>query len=66
MTQIYRRNRLLAWYVGIAIIIPAIIYVGYQLNASDCTVPAVPVLLVLVAIPVVYLVLMYLTLTSQD
>ncbi len=65
MNPVRQRNRLLPWYIGIAIVIPAVIYVGYQLRASDCTVPTPAVFLVLVAIPIVYLVLMYLTLTSQ-
>jgi hypothetical protein len=61
-----RRNRLLPWYIGLAIVFPAVAYVGYQLQMSGCAVPVPAVLMVLVALPAVYLVLMYLTLTSQE
>jgi hypothetical protein len=61
-----RRNRLLPWYIGIAIVVPAVIYVGYLLYTSGCAVPVPTALMVLVAIPLVYLVLMYLTFTSQE
>jgi hypothetical protein len=66
MANAVRRNRLLPWYIGIAIIIPAVLYVGYLLYQSGCAVPGPAVLLVLVVIPVVYLVLMYLTFASQE
>jgi hypothetical protein len=59
------RNRLLPWYIGLAIILPAVTYVGYLLFASGCAVPGPAVFLVLVVVPVVYLALMYLTFTSQ-
>jgi len=66
MRELHHRNRLISWYIGIAIIVPAVIYVGYLLVASGCAVPAMSALLVLFVIPIVYLVLMYLTLTSQE
>jgi hypothetical protein len=66
MSKARRRDRLLPWYIGLAIVFPAVAYVAYQLQASGCAVPAPAVLMVLVALPAVYLVLMYLTLTSQE
>jgi len=61
-----RRNPLLAWWIGLAIILAADVIVGYLLTCIDCG--ANPGLLgfgVLVVIPAVYLTLMYITLKSQ-
>jgi hypothetical protein len=66
MNQVVRRNRLLPWYIGIAIIIAAEIVVGYQMFYVGCPAPVLLELAMLVVIPVVYLVLMYLTLVSQE
>ena len=60
------RNRLTPWYIGLAIILAAVVFVGYRMAASNCPAPTFLELGVLTVIPVVYLVLMYLTLTSQD
>jgi hypothetical protein len=54
------------WYVGIAIVLAAVVYVGYQMYATDCGISMPLALGVLVVIPVVYLGLMYLTFTSQE
>jgi hypothetical protein len=66
MNQVVRRNRLMPWYVGILIILAAVIYVGYQMFYVGCPAPTFVELGVLLVIPAVYLVLMYLTLVSQD
>jgi len=66
MNQIVRRNRLTPWYIGIAIVLVAVGYVGYQMTATDCGIPTPRLFIVLAVIPVVYLGLMYLTLTSQE
>lgn len=66
MNNIVRRNRLWPWYIGIVIILAAVIYVGYEMIATSCAAPAVSIIAVLVVIPVVYLFLMYLTLMSQE
>ena len=60
------RNRLLPWYIGIVIILLAVIYVGYQMFFVGCAAPTAVELIVLIIVPVVYLVLMYLTFTSQE
>ena len=39
MVQTVRRNRLLPWYIGIAIVIAAEIYVGYQMFYVGCPGP---------------------------
>jgi len=66
MAQASHRNRLLPWYIGIAIVFVAVIYVGYLMFAGGCPAPTIVELGILIVIPVVYLVLMYLTFTSQE
>jgi hypothetical protein len=60
-----RNNRLIPWYIGIVIVFAAVIFVGYQMWATSCPAPTIIELGVLTVIPIVYLVLMYLTLVSQ-
>lgn len=66
MNQIVRRNRLMPWYIGIVVILAAIMYVGYQMFYVGCPAPIGTELGVLIIIPVVYLALMYLTFVSQE
>jgi hypothetical protein len=61
-----RRNQLLPWYIGLIIIVIVDVYIGYQFFATKCEAPGIAQFLVLVVVPGVYLVLMYLTLKSQD
>jgi hypothetical protein len=65
MAQVASRNRLIPWYIGIVIVLAAVIFVGYQMWATSCPAPTITELGVLTVIPIVYLVLMYLTLVSQ-
>jgi hypothetical protein len=65
MAQVARNGRLVPWYVGVIIILAAVIFVGYQMWATSCPAPTTIEIGVLTVIPVVYLVLMYLTLVSQ-
>ncbi len=65
MTEVTKRPRLMPWYIGLIIIAVAVIYVGYQMFWAACPAPTFLELGVLIVIPVVYLVLMYFTLTSQ-
>jgi hypothetical protein len=58
-------HRLLPWYIGIVLVLAAVIYVGYQMWAGSCPAPTIIEIGVLTVIPIVYLVLMYLTLISQ-
>ena len=62
----HQRNRLTPWYIGAAIILASVIYVGFQMSATSCPAPTGIEIGVLIIIPVVYLVLMYLTFKSQD
>jgi hypothetical protein len=66
MAQVAPRNhRLMPWYIGIVIVLAAVIWVGYQMWATSCPAPTFIEIGVLTVIPIVYLVLMYLTLVSQ-
>ena len=60
------RNRLLPWYIGIVIIVLAVVYVGYQMFVGGCPAPGFVEFIVLAVIPVVYIGLMYLTFISQE
>ena len=66
MTEAVRRNRLLPWYIGVAIIILCDLYVAYEMFFRGHLAPSMPEVAVLIFIPGVYLVLMYLTFVSQD
>jgi hypothetical protein len=61
-----KRNRLTPWYIGLAVIIAAVIFIADRMAAANCPAPAFIEYGVLLIIPVIYLVLMYLTLTSQE
>jgi len=65
MTDATKRNRLLPWYIGLAITLAAVAFVGGRMYAGECAAPVVIELGVLLVIPLVYLVLMYLTFVSQ-
>ena len=58
-------NRLMPWYIGIVIILAAVIFVGYQMWATSCPASTFIEIGVLTVIPAVYLALMYLTFVSQ-
>lgn len=60
-----KNNRLLPWYIGIVLVLAAVTFVGYRMWAGNCPAPAIIEIGVLTVIPIIYLVLMYLTLVSQ-
>ena len=64
--QSHKRRRLTPWYVGLIIILAAVGFVGYRMWSTNCGITPGLGLLVLAVMPAVYLVLMYLTLTSQE
>jgi hypothetical protein len=66
MNRLARRDRLRSWYIGLAIILAAVIYTGYQMFVAQPVAPAIVRALVLIAIPAIYLGLMYLTFVSED
>ena len=61
------RNPLLPWWIGLAIILAAIAYVGYLFTTMGCGPSTAGALafVVLGVMPAVYLVLMYVTLKSS-
>ena len=65
MTISEKRNRLLPWYLGLFVIAVTDYWVATQLFSSACQAPSILAFGVVFVIPAVYLVLMYLTLTSQ-
>ena len=60
-----QNHRLLPWYIGLAIVFAAVAFVGYRMWAGNCPAPTIIEIGVLTVIPIVYLVLMYLTFISQ-
>lgn len=60
-----KRNHLTPWYIGLVIILAAIGYVGYQMQATNCGISGSLAFIILGIVPAVYLVLMYLTFISQ-
>ncbi|WEX10723.1 hypothetical protein [Chelativorans sp. AA-79] len=64
--RVGKRNRLMPWYIGTAVILASVFFVAYRMWVNDCGAPVAIELGVLTVIPAVYLALMYLTLTSQD
>ena len=60
-----QNHRLLPWYIGLVLVFAAVIFVGYRMWAGNCPAPTIIEIGVLSVIPIVYLVLMYLTLISQ-
>ena len=60
-----RRNVLLPWTIGLIIIAIVDAYTAYLFFETGCQAPGIAQFLVLIAVPVVYLVLMYMTLKSQ-
>jgi hypothetical protein len=61
-----RRNPLLPWWIGLAIILVVDIFIGYRFTCVDCgPIEAFLAFGVLIIIPAVYLTLMYITFKSQ-
>jgi len=58
-------HRLVPWYIGVVLVLAAVIFVGYRMWAGNCPAPTIIEIGVLTVIPIVYLVLMYLTFISQ-
>lgn len=66
MSKGNRANPMLAWWIGLCIIMIAVIYVAYRFSVMECEVISGNLeFLVLSVIPAVYLSLMYLTLRGQ-
>jgi hypothetical protein len=65
MLEAHKRNPLRSWYIGIVLIVIGVGAVAWQMFATGCCAPPIAIAIVLVAIPVIYLTLMYLALKSQ-
>ncbi len=65
-TQQPKRNALLPWWIGLAIIIVTIAFAAYRFSCLECGPPSIPLLVIILGImPAVYLALMYITLKSE-
>jgi len=61
-----KRNALTPWWIGLAIILVAVVYAGYRFTCLECGPPSIPLLVIILGImPAVYLTLMYITFKSQ-
>ncbi|WP_119419834.1 hypothetical protein [Desertibaculum subflavum] len=65
MAQASKRQPLLPWIIGVAVVILADIWVVQRMFATDCPAPGIVEAIVVIVIPVVYLALMFLTFKSQ-
>lgn len=66
MSQTTRRNRLMPWMIGLVLVLASVAYAGWQIVSGGCAAPATALVIALLVMPTVYLVLMYMTLTSQE
>lgn len=65
MTVPTKRNPLLPWWIGLAVILVVVAYVAYRFACLDCAPAGYLQFIILAILPAVYLVLMYLTLKGQ-
>lgn len=61
-----KRKRLMPWMIGLVVIVAAAAAAAWMLLSNGCAVPVPTIFVALGIMPAVYLVLMYLTLTSQE
>lgn len=60
-----RRNPLIGWLIGLAVIVAVELYAALHLQLTGSEAHILAQLMVLIVLPAVYLVLMYLTLKSK-
>ncbi len=65
MKNFHKRNPLLSWWIGLAIVLVSVAAVGREMYVTGCEAPGIAIFIYLVIIPVIYLTLMYLTFKSQ-
>ncbi len=66
MSGTSKRNRLMPWTIGLVVILFALVYAVWEIVSGGCGAPPVVLVIALIVMPAVYIVLMYLTLTSQE
>jgi hypothetical protein len=60
------RNPLTPWWIGLAVMIVAVIYAAYRFSCLACGPPSIVLLVIILGVmPAVYLALMYITLKDQ-
>jgi hypothetical protein len=59
------RKPLTAWIIGLVVVLAIEAYLAYAFFGAACNAPALAQFMVLIALPGVYLVLMYLTLKKD-
>lgn len=64
-SQAPSRSPMTAWWIGLVIILAAVVYAAYRFACLDCAPAGFLEFMILGVVPAVYLVLMYLTLKSQ-
>jgi len=60
------KKPLVAWIIGLLVVAFVEIYLAYAFFGSACSAPALAQFMVLIAVPGVYLALMYVTLRSNS
>jgi hypothetical protein len=65
MLQAHKRNPLRSWSIGLMLIVICVGAVAWQMYATGCSAPPIAIAINLVAMPVIYLALMYLAFKSQ-
>lgn len=60
-----RRHPMLAWWIGLVIVLAAIVFAAYRFACMECAPPGFIEFMVLGIVPAVYLGLMYITFKSQ-
>ncbi len=61
-----RRNYLLSWWIGLAIVLAVVGFVAYRFSCNECGRPGLLIeFIVLGIVPIVYLTLMYMSFKSQ-
>lgn len=66
MADAMKRNPLLPWFIGLAVLIAADAWIAYRMFSTACEAPGFVQAVVVIIVPAVYLALMYLTFKSQD
>ena len=59
------RHPMLAWWIGLVIVLAAIVFAAYRFACMECAPPGFIEFMVLGIVPAVYLGLMYITFKSQ-